>query len=195
MNKIIKILINSFEKMFVKDKNMLPYDYIKSELKYFIVEFPKTRVRYENDINSNTHSIEIVPNEIYCLDKNYIDWENNLFNEFINQFPDQNICFISDDAIVGLDKIDFELSGNEYVSMIPNNVINNGLQLKPSSIKSSNNKISINGLSFYSGVSKISDDLLSTIQNNKNNSTPINLEQTFFNVDNNNSTPNYSLAA
>ena len=181
--------------MFVKDKNMLPYDYIKSELKYFIVEFPKTRVRYENDINSNTHSIEIVPNEIYCLDKNYIDWENNLFNEFINQFPDQNICFISDDAIVGLDKIDFELSGNEYVSMIPNNVINNGLQLKPSSIKSSNNKISINGLSFYLGVSKISDDLLSTIQNNKNNSTPINLEQTFFNVDNNNSTPNYSLAA
>ena len=181
--------------MFIKNKNMLPFEYIKSELNNFIIEFPKTRVRYEMDDNSNTHSIEVVPNEIYRLDENYISWENNFFDEFINQFPDQNICFISDDAIVGLDKIDFELSGREYLSMIPNNVIDNGLLLKPNSIKSSNNKISINGLSFYSGISKISDNLLSTIQNNKNNSTPINLEQSFFNVNNNNATPHYSLAA
>lgn len=103
--------------MFVKNNNMLPYDYIKSELKKFIIEFPKTRVRYENDNNSNTHSIEIVPNEIYRLDKEYINWENGFFIEFINQYPDQNICFISDDAIVGLDKIDFELSGKEYISV------------------------------------------------------------------------------
>ena len=103
--------------MFVKNNNMLPYDYIKSELKNFIIEFPKTRVRYENDTNSNTHSIEIVPNEIYRLDKEYINWESGFFIEFINQFPDQNICFISDDAIVGLDKIDFELSGKEFVSI------------------------------------------------------------------------------
>lgn len=96
---------------------MLPFEYIKSELKNFIVEFPKTRVRYENDINSNTHSIEIVPNEIYRLDKEYINWENRFFIEFINQFPDQNICFISDDAIVGLDKIDIEFSGKEFISV------------------------------------------------------------------------------
>ncbi len=96
---------------------MLPYDYIKSELKNFIIEFPKTRVRYENDTNSNTHSIEIVPNEIYRLDKEYINWENGFFIQFINQFPDQNICFISDDAIVGIDKIDFELSGKEFISV------------------------------------------------------------------------------
>jgi hypothetical protein len=179
----------------IKNKNMLPFEYIKSELKNFIVEFPKTRVRYEIDINSNTHSIEIVPNEIYRLDKDYITWEENFFDAFINEFPDQNICFISDDTIVGLDKVDFELSGKEFVSMIPTNVIVNGLQLNPNSIKSSNNKISINGLSFYSGVSKISENLLATIQNNKSNSTPITLEQSFFNVNNNNITPNYSLAA
>ena len=79
--------------------------------------------------------------------------------------------------------------------MIPTNVIVNGLQLNPNSIKNSNNKISINGLSFYSGVSKISENLLATIQNNKSNSTPLTLEQSFFNVNNNNATPNYSLAA
>lgn len=96
---------------------MLPFEYIKSELKNFIIKFPKTRVRYENDNNSNTHSIEVVPNEIYLLDKDYITWEDNFFDDFINAFPDQNICFISDDAIVGLDKIDFELSGKEYISV------------------------------------------------------------------------------
>lgn len=96
---------------------MLAFEYIKSELKIFINEFPKTRVRYENDINSNTHSIEVVPNEIYHLDKDYINWESTFFDKFINDFPDQNICFISDDAIVGLYKIDFVLFGKEYVSI------------------------------------------------------------------------------
>ncbi|TRX43049.1 hypothetical protein [Flavobacterium restrictum] len=174
---------------------MLPFEFIKSELKNFIIEFPKTRVRYEMDDNSSTHSIEVVPNEIYRLDKNYIIWEDNFFDEFINQFPDQSICFISDDAIVGLDKIDFELSGREYISMIPNNIIDNGLQVQPNCIKSSNNKISINGLSFNSGVSKIPVDLFSLIQNNKNKSTPINLKQTFLNNGSIDAIPNYSLAA
>ncbi len=96
---------------------MLAFEYIKSELKNFIIKFPKTRVRYENDNNSNTHSIEVVPNEVYRLDKDYITWEDNFFDAFINEFPDQNICFISDDAIVGLDKIDFELCGKEYISV------------------------------------------------------------------------------
>jgi hypothetical protein len=96
---------------------MLPFEFIKSELKNFIIKFPKTRVRYENDTHSNTHSIEVVPNEIYRLDKDYITWEDTFFDTFINEFPDQNICFISDDAIVGLDKIDFELSGKEYISV------------------------------------------------------------------------------
>lgn len=175
---------------------MLPNDYIKAELKNFIIGFPRTRVRYENEVNSNTHSIEIVPNETYLLDNKYINWENNFFLEFINHFPNQNICFISDDAIVGLDKIDFEVSGKDYMSVIPNNVIDNRLQLKPNCVKSSNNKISINELSFYSGISKISESLFSTVQNNKNNSTQINLEPAFFDVNNNNNKiPNYLLAA
>lgn len=131
---------------------MLPFEFIKSELKNFIVEFPKTRVRYENDINSNTHSIEIVPNEIYRLDKDYITWEDNFFDAFINEFPDQNICFISDDAIVCLDKVDFELSGKEFVSIetiIPtsygfntsSNISINNIHIKSKDYTKSSNKI------------------------------------------------------
>lgn len=95
---------------------MQPFEYIKSELNNFILKFPKTRVRYENDNNSNSHTIEVLPNEIYLLDNNYITWEETFFDTFITQYPNQNICFISDNAIVGLDKIDFEIIGKEYVS-------------------------------------------------------------------------------
>ena len=45
---------------------------IKEALNGFITNFPKTRVRYEFDINANVHCIEIVPNHIYHLENDYI---------------------------------------------------------------------------------------------------------------------------
>ncbi len=95
---------------------MLPKDYIIPELKSFINDFPKTHVRYEHDNSSETHFIEIVPNEIYHLDAQYLQWESEMFDRFVDTFPYENICFISDDALVGLNRIDFEICGNELVS-------------------------------------------------------------------------------
>ena len=46
---------------------------IKEALNGFIINFPKTRVRYEFDINANVHCIEIVPNHIYHLENDYSD--------------------------------------------------------------------------------------------------------------------------
>jgi len=91
------------------------FQYITSELEKFISEFPKTRVRYEHDNNSETHFIEVVPNEFFHFDAQYIQWESEMFDRFVELFPEENICFISDDALVGLDKVDFELCGNEFV--------------------------------------------------------------------------------
>ena len=95
---------------------MNSYEYIISELNKFIFEFSKTRVRYEHDFSSETHFIEVVPNEIYHSDNQYIQWESEMFDHFVDKFPEENICFISDDSLVGLDKIDFEICGNEFVS-------------------------------------------------------------------------------
>jgi len=95
---------------------MFPEEYIISELKSFISDFPKTRVRYEHDNSSETHFIEIVPNEIYHLDTQYMQWESEMFDRFVSMYPAENICFISDDALVGLDRIDFELYGVEFVT-------------------------------------------------------------------------------
>lgn len=101
---------------------MNPYEYIISELTNFILEFPRTRVRYEHDNSSETHFIEVVPNDVYHLDTDYIKWESEMFDRFIELFPEQNICFISDDALVGLDKIDFELCGIQFATVYTTNI-------------------------------------------------------------------------
>lgn len=73
--------------------NIEATSYIKVVLKEFIASFLKTRVRYEFDIDANVHCVEVVPNSIYHLDNDYINWENNFTNNFIQLFPYQNICF------------------------------------------------------------------------------------------------------
>jgi hypothetical protein len=97
---------------------MKSIEFVKSELSAFIHQFPKTRVRLEIDNDSNSHYVEIMPNEVYNLDSNYIAWESEVFDNFIEKFPDENIYFISDDALVGLDRIDFELIGVAYKSIL-----------------------------------------------------------------------------
>jgi hypothetical protein len=57
------------------------------------------------------HVIEVLPNEVYHLDNDYICWENDLFNRFTTQFPTENICFISDDALVGIEKPELVIEG------------------------------------------------------------------------------------
>jgi hypothetical protein len=93
---------------------MNPTDFIISKLKSFIEDFTQTRVRYENDVISDTHFIEVIPNEVYHIDEAYIQWEGDMFDEFVELYPYENICFISDDAIVGLQNIDFEIYGKYF---------------------------------------------------------------------------------
>jgi len=88
--------------------------FILDELKEFIKHFTKTRVRYEYDSYAMVHIIEVLPNEIYHLDKDYIEWENSLYNCFVDFFPTENICFISDDAMVGIESPELVLEGLEY---------------------------------------------------------------------------------
>lgn len=93
---------------------MTPKEYIINCAKELVKSFPNTKVRYENHELSNTHFIEVVPNEVYNLNTEYKIWEENIVFDFIAKFPNQNICFLSDDAIVGIDNSEFELKGVLY---------------------------------------------------------------------------------
>ncbi|MBP9019735.1 MAG: hypothetical protein ABFC18_00445 [Rikenellaceae bacterium] len=93
---------------------MTPQEHIIQALNDFIIKFPQTRVRYEYDPLSDVHFIEVIPNKVYHLDKDYIDWENHMYDEFVSSHPDQNICFISDDAVIRLKNVQLELIGTFF---------------------------------------------------------------------------------
>jgi hypothetical protein len=89
-------------------------DFIFDELNAFIKRFTKTRIRYEYDQNALVHVVEVLPNEVYRLDENYINWENDFYNRFVVQFPCENICFVSDDALIGIENPELVIEGLEY---------------------------------------------------------------------------------
>ena len=60
---------------------------------------------------TNTHFIEITPNSLFNSNREYQIQEEKITLEFINLFPEENISFISDDAFVGIDKVDYEIKG------------------------------------------------------------------------------------
>ena len=89
-------------------------DFIKSELNAFIERFPRTRVRYEYDKNALVHFVEILPSEVYNSDSDYIQWEDDVYMRFVEAFPTESICFISDNALVGIENPGLVLVGSEY---------------------------------------------------------------------------------
>lgn len=92
-------------------------EYIISELEIFIKKFSKVRIRYEYDKMSCSHFVEVVPNEIYHLDENYIKWESEMFDKFIEHYPYENICFISDDDLVGIGNTEWTICGKNYIQI------------------------------------------------------------------------------
>tara|TARA_R110000868_G_scaffold386854_1_gene655285 strand:- start:91 stop:624 length:534 start_codon:yes stop_codon:yes gene_type:complete len=127
--------------------NLEATSFIKEALSGFITAFPNTRIRYEFDIDANVHCVEVVPNDIYHLENDYINWENNFTNNFIVLFPYQNICFFSDDAIVGINNIQFELIGSKYVDLISTNDCKSYINLAQIHIFNSSNYLNLESIS------------------------------------------------
>lgn len=93
---------------------MIAKDWIVNKIKDLALLMPQLKVRYENHLISSTHFLEVVPNSIFYLNEQYKTWEEEVTFKFIENFPNQNICFISNDAIVGLEHIDFEITGSLF---------------------------------------------------------------------------------
>lgn len=96
---------------------MTAREYIRKNLESLIGKFPHIRVRYEYDGMAEVHVVEVVPNEVYRLDDAYIKWEEQMIDGFIQRFPTQNICFVSDDALVGIRDAEYILEGLAYAPL------------------------------------------------------------------------------
>ena len=93
---------------------MNSYLFIINELEKFIKDFSKVRVRYEHSEMSRSHFIEIVPNAIFHSDGDLKEWEYDFWDRFVSFYPTENICFISDDALVGIDNEMYVKEGLNY---------------------------------------------------------------------------------
>lgn len=94
-------------------------EFIIFHLKEFLKEFKHARVRYEHDALTQTHTIEVFPQSLYDS-QNFLDWECDFFDQFSIDFPGDVIGFISEDALVGIEKVDFESEGIFYSAFTTN---------------------------------------------------------------------------
>lgn len=150
--------------------NLIVTDFIKDALSQFILSFPNTRVRYEFDINANVHCVEVVPLSTYHLNNEYIDWENNFTNQFIELFPYENICFFSEDAVVGINNIQFELIGSNFVEGISTCNFKTSINIQQIHIHNDYNSLK---LDYVNSSNKIFNNVVT----NKSNESNIIIEQ------------------
>ena len=88
--------------------------FIVKELDLFLEMFPQAKVRYEYDKDAVVHVVEVVPIELYHFDNEYIAWENDVFERFITAFPLENLCFVSEDSLVGIRNPIFTRKGKDF---------------------------------------------------------------------------------
>jgi hypothetical protein len=93
---------------------MTPEAFIINEIKTLVELFPNVRARYENHQMSNTHFVEVLPNEVYRLNEDFKIWEESVVFTFIEKFPEQNLCFLSDDDVVKIETKYFEAKGKLF---------------------------------------------------------------------------------
>jgi hypothetical protein len=103
-------------------------EFIEIELDSFVKNNPMACVKYGYDNTTKMHIVEVTPTSVYD-NENYIDWETEVFSRFIKIYPNEDINFISDDAIVGIEKVKLTLYGEEYVT-IPISINQNGKELE-----------------------------------------------------------------
>jgi hypothetical protein len=98
-------------------------NYILEELGQFVKHFSMSRVRYEYKKRSDIHFVEISPKDFYNHNDDFLRWEDQMYDNFVERFPDENICFVTEDDVVGIDRDKTEkdgihiFNGENYISI------------------------------------------------------------------------------
>ena len=88
-------------------------EFIINHLKDFTEEFRSAKVRYGYDTMAQMHVVEIVPQSVFDS-QDFLDWECDMYDKFVQEYPGEVIGFLSEDALVGIEKVDFEYEGSLY---------------------------------------------------------------------------------
>ena len=92
---------------------MTAENFIKEKLKKLIEKFPDISIRYEKNKNTGSHLIEILPLHFFNSNVDYMKEEWDIGEEFENNYPEEDILFISEESLVEIKKPDLILKKNE----------------------------------------------------------------------------------
>ena len=73
--------------------------FLHQKLKKISLEIEDIDIAYEYRVTTQTHIIEVKPNSVFEYSKEYLDKEIDLKKEFSNQFPGEELLFISEDSL------------------------------------------------------------------------------------------------
>ena len=74
-------------------------EFLKSNLKKLFLELENIEVAYEFRSTSNTHIVEVKPTSIYTDCKKYINKEIELEEAFNENFPNEELLFITENSL------------------------------------------------------------------------------------------------
>lgn len=108
---------------------MKPKKFILEKINLILELFPDTRIKYEYNTFTHSHCVKILPFDFFKNDLGYLELENQIFDEFVNQFPTELLVFISEDSYYEFedeilfdnsakkdDKMQLGIDINEYIS-------------------------------------------------------------------------------
>jgi len=88
---------------------MTPVDFLIKELKNFHEKYSYIEINYEYRKSINTHIIEIKPEKYFKEDKDVIDHQIQLEDEFELNYPSESILFITDNELISVENPILEL--------------------------------------------------------------------------------------
>ena len=102
-------------------------NFIISKLELISTKIPEIGIKYAFDKITNFHIVEIIPESIRRGNKEYMEMEYNLCNEFYEKFPEEDLLVSEPDEINNMSEVYFEYaysqlqdkcnSSNEFYSV------------------------------------------------------------------------------
>jgi len=74
-------------------------DFIISQLEILSQQIVCLQIRYEFVEIDKSHYIEVLPLSYYTNNENYVSFEQNLFQSFLQQYPSESLTFLSEGSL------------------------------------------------------------------------------------------------
>lgn len=92
-------------------------DFVKSKIDSLVSTIPFIKCSYEFDQDAIVHLIKVEPLNVYKSNEKYLELESEIIFDFIEQYPYENICFVSNSSLVSVNNPSYVKCGNSFVGM------------------------------------------------------------------------------